>query len=108
VVFLFGMPDGSHMDERWGRVVIGTVLMDAEQRMAPGDYVCSEPVVRTSGTLLRTQAGKAYSLFGDGRTLDLPVTQLAKVQAGVAIETILKEMEQQDDQLKDRLGEEEP
>lgn len=95
VVYLFGMPDGSNMTERWGRVVVGTVLMDGEQKMAPGDYVCSEPVTRTSGNLLRTRAGKAYSLFGDGRTQELPVTQLAKVRAGVAIETIFQEMEQE-------------
>jgi hypothetical protein len=97
VVYLFGMPDGSNMTERWGRVVIGTVLIDGEQLMAPGDYLCSEPVIGASEKLLRTRAGKAYSLFGDGRTQDLPVTQLAKVRAGVPIDSILQEMEQQGD-----------
>ena len=88
------------MDERWGRVVVGTVLMDGEQLMAPGDYICSEPVTRTSGNLLRTRAGKAYSLFGEGRTQELPVTLLDKVQAGISIEIICQELQQDNKLLK--------
>jgi hypothetical protein len=95
VVYFFGMPDGSNMNERWGRVVTGTVAMDGSQHAAPGDFICSEPVVKTTGDLLTTRSGKAYSLFGEGRTQELPVTQLAKVQAGLAMETILKEMAQE-------------
>lgn len=80
MVYLFGLPDGSNMQQRWGRLVTGEVVMDGEQAIKPGTRICSEPVLRSPGNLVHTRTGKVYSLFGEGQTVELPATLLDKLR----------------------------
>lgn len=80
MVYLFGLPDGSQMHQRWGRVVTGEVLLDGKHNYMLGDKICTDPVLRSPGNLVHTRTGLVYSLFGDGVTLELPVTQLHRLQ----------------------------
>ena len=81
MVYLFGMPDGSNLEQRWGRVVTGEVVMDGKQHYKPGDRLCTSPVLRSPGKLVHTRTGEVYTLFGDGLTVELPVTVLPQLQA---------------------------
>lgn len=89
MVYLFGMPDGSEPEQRWGRVVTGTVVIDGSQQCQPGTYLCSDPISRSPGTLAQTHTGQSFSLFGQGKEIELPVTHLDKLRAGIAIDSIL-------------------
>ncbi|GAA0859558.1 hypothetical protein [Aliiglaciecola litoralis] len=80
MVYLFGLPDGSQMHQRWGRVVTGEVLLDGKHSHVPGDKICTDAVLRSPGNLVHTRTGEVYSLFGQGATLELPVTQLQRLQ----------------------------
>ena len=81
MVYLFGLPDGSNMHQRWGRVVIGEVVLDGMQQIKPGSRLCSTSILRSPGNLVHTRNGDVYSLFGEGNSLELPVTQLARLQS---------------------------
>lgn len=81
MVYLFGMPDGSNLQQRWGRVVTGEVVIDGKQQHSPGDRLCSMPISRSPGNLVHTYSGDVYTLFGDGVTVELPVTVLPQLQA---------------------------
>ena len=81
MVYLFGMPDGSNLEQRWGRVVTGEVVLDGNQHHNPGDRVCTMPVSRSPGNLVHTRTGDVYTLFGEGTTVELPVTVLPQLQA---------------------------
>jgi hypothetical protein len=80
-VYLFGMPDGSKLEQRWGRVVTGEVVIDGKQQHSPGDRLCSMPISRSPGNLVHTRTGETYTLFGEGLTVELPVTVLPQLQA---------------------------
>lgn len=81
MVYLFGMPDGSDMDKRWGRLVTGEVVLDGKQQLAVGKPICSTSVLRSPGNLVHTRTGDVYSLFGEGETLELPATVLSRIQS---------------------------
>ena len=80
MVYLFGMPDGSNLQQRWGRVVTGEVVIDGKQQHSPGDRLCSMPISRSPGNLVHTHSGDVYTLFGEGITVELPVTVLPQLQ----------------------------
>lgn len=80
MVYLFGLPDGSNMQQRWGRLVTGEVVIDGEQAIKPGARICTDPVLRSPGNLVHTKTGKVYSLFGEGQTVELPATVLEKLR----------------------------
>ncbi len=90
MVYLFGLPNGSNMQQRWGRVITGEVVMNGDASIKPGDKICSDPVLRSPGDLVHTRTGKVYSLFGQGHTLELPVTVLDELRKGVS-PTVLNE-----------------
>lgn len=81
MVYLFGMPNGSNLQQRWGRVVTGEVVIDGKQQHSPGDRLCSMPISRSPGNLVHTHSGDVYTLFGEGITVELPVTVLPQLQA---------------------------
>lgn len=89
MVYLFGMPDGSQPGTRWGRVVIGTVVMDGSQQRQPGSYLCSDPIIRSPGNLAQSRTGQSFSLFGEGNEVELPVSILDKLRAGVPLNDII-------------------
>ncbi|MFT4809645.1 MAG: hypothetical protein ACJA11_003395 [Glaciecola sp.] len=88
MVYLFGMPDGSNLEQRWGRVVTGEVVIDGKQLYNPGDRLCTSPVSRSPGNLVHTRAGEVYTLFGEGLTVELPVTVLPQLMALESVKEI--------------------
>jgi hypothetical protein len=88
-VYLFGMPDGSKLEQRWGRVVTGEVVMDGNQHHKPGDKLCTMPVSKSPGNLVHTSTGETYTLFGEGLTVELPVTVLPQLQALGSVKTLV-------------------
>jgi hypothetical protein len=94
IVYLFGMPDGSNLEQRWGRVVTGEVVMDGNQHHKPGDKVCTMPVSRSPGNLVHTRTGEVYSLFGEGITVELPVTVLPQLQALESVKELVDSVAQ--------------
>lgn len=89
MVYLFGKPDGSEMNTRWGRVVVGRVTIDASQQLNPNQYICSDPISRSPGNFVHTHSGQHYTLFGDGQEVELPVTYLPQLQEHDCVESIL-------------------
>ena len=89
MVYLFGLPDGSNLEQRWGRVVTGEVVIDAKQHHNPGDRLCSMPVSRSQGNLVHTRTGEVYTLYGEGLTVELPVTVLPQLQALEPVEKLV-------------------
>lgn len=81
MVYLFGMPDGSNLQQRWGRVVTGEVVMDGKHLHSPGERLCTMPVSRSPGNLVHTHNEEVYSLFGEGKSVELPVTALPQLRA---------------------------
>jgi hypothetical protein len=81
MVYLFGMLNGSNLEQRWGRVVTGEVVIDGKLRYKPGDKLCTSPVSRSPGNLVHTRAGEVFTLFGEGLTVELPVTVLPQLMA---------------------------
>ena len=69
MVYLFGVPDGSKLEQRWGRVVTGEVVLDGKQLYKPGDRLCTMPVSRSPENLVHTRTGDVYTLFGEGLTV---------------------------------------
>lgn len=94
MVYLFGLPDGSEPEQRWGRVVTGTVVIDGSQQRQPGAYLCSDPIIRSPGNLAQSRGGQSFSLFGTGREVELPVTQLDKLREGVPVDNILASLKE--------------
>jgi len=90
MVYLFGFPDGSDLQQRWGRVVIGEVVIDGSQRHNPGELLCTKPVSSSPGQLVHTHSGEVYSLFGEGVTVELPVTVLPQIQALRSIKELVE------------------
>ena len=88
MVYLFGRPDGSNLEQRWGRVVTGEVVIDGNQHHKPGDRLCSMPVSRSPGNLVHTRTGEVYTLFGEGITVELPVTVLPQLMALESVKEI--------------------
>ncbi|GAB5379523.1 MAG: hypothetical protein Alis3KO_29190 [Aliiglaciecola sp.] len=95
MIYLFGLPDGSQMHQRWGRVVIGEVVLDGKQILQPGEYICSDPVLRSPGNLVHTRTGQVYSLSGEGKEFELPVTVLSQIKANVPFEEIIQDLGEQ-------------
>lgn len=94
MVYLFGMPDGSQPETRWGRILIGTVVMDGTQRLEPGAYMCSDPIVHSPGNIAKSRTGQSFSLFGDGREVELPVTCLDELRSGVSLEKVIQNLKE--------------
>lgn len=92
MVYLFGLPDGSNMQQRWGRVVTGEVVLDGKQQFKPGNKLCSSPVLRSPGNLVHTRTGEVYSLFGEGEVYELPVTELERLQRLGSAQDIVAEL----------------
>jgi hypothetical protein len=88
MVYLFGLPDGSNLEQRWGRVVTGEVVLDGKQRYKPGDRLCTTPVSRSPGNLVHTRTSEVYTLFGEGITVELPVTVLPQLLALESVKEI--------------------
>jgi len=88
MVYLFGKSDGSDLEQRWGRVVTGEVVMDGKQHYKPGDRLCTTPVLRSLGNLVHTRTGEVYTLFGEGLTIELPVTVLPQLLAMESVKTL--------------------
>lgn len=80
MVYLFGVPDGCNLEQRWGRVFTGEVVIDGKQLYKPGDRLCTTSVSRSPGNLVHTRTGEVYTLFGEGLTVELPVTVLPQLQ----------------------------
>jgi hypothetical protein len=76
MVYLFGLPDGSNLEQRWGRVVTGEVVIDGKQFHKPGDKLCTKPVSRSPGNLVHTHNGE-------------PVTVLPQLQALVSVKELV-------------------
>jgi hypothetical protein len=89
MVYLFGLPDGSNLEQRWGRVVTGEVVIDGKQFHKPGDKLCTKPVSRSPGNLVHTHNGEVFTLFGEGITVELPVTVLPQLQALVSVKELV-------------------
>jgi hypothetical protein len=81
MVYLFGVPDGSNLGQRWGRVVTGEGVIDGKQLYKPGDRLCTMPVSRSPGNLVHTRTGEVFTLFGEGLAVELQVTVLPQLQA---------------------------
>lgn len=94
MVYLFGMPDGSNLQQRWGRVVTGEVVIDGKQQHSPGDRLCSMPISRSPGNLVHTHSGDVYTLFGEGITVELPVTVLPQLQALGSVKELVEAVAQ--------------
>jgi hypothetical protein len=82
------MPDGSNLQQRWGRVVTGEVVIDGKQRYKPGDRLCTSPVSRSPGNSVHTRSGEVYTLFGEGLEVELPVTILPQLLALESVKDI--------------------
>lgn len=88
MIYFFGLPDGSQMDRRWGRVITGEVVLDGKQSLNPGDWICSDPILRSPGNQVHTRTGQVYSLTGAGQEYEFPVTVLQQVQANEPLDNI--------------------
>jgi hypothetical protein len=89
MVYLFGKPDGSNMDQRWGRVIVGEVFIDASDTFQPGDYICTDPVARSPGNFVHTHSGKSYTLYGEGRTVELSARYIDQLRQRKCLDEIL-------------------
>lgn len=90
MVYLFGKLDGSAPEQRWGRVLVGNVLMDGSNTYPTGSYLCSDHIIRNRGEIAHSRSGQSFSLYGKGRNIELPVTQLEKLRNGESVDSILK------------------
>jgi hypothetical protein len=72
------------MDQRWGRILWGKVVMDGHGKWQPGHYVCSSPILKSSSSTVHTRTGRAYSLTGEGNEFELPVTVLERLRDGIS------------------------
>jgi hypothetical protein len=91
LVYLFGKPDGTDMDKRWGRVVVGEVFIDASQTLRPGEYICTDPIARSPGNFVHTHSGKSYTLYGEGRTVELAARHIDAIRKRNCLDEILLE-----------------
>lgn len=84
MIYIFGLPDGTQMDQRWGRLVVGEVVLDGKQLLQPGEKICSDPVLRSPGNLVHTRTGQVYSLSGAGQEFEFPATVLDQIRSHVS------------------------